>query len=71
VRVRDRDRRESAEPLDTRAELVVEERDAVPEDVSAGRLDEESALADREARLAAEPDEAGLLLADVRAVVAS
>jgi hypothetical protein len=71
VRVRDRDRGDAAELLDPRAELVVEERDAVPEDVSTGRLDEERALADGEARLAAEPDEARLLLADVRAVVAS
>src|SRR4029079_19647690 len=55
VRVRDRYRGDAAELLDARAELVVEERDAVPEDVAARarRLDEERALADREARLAA------------------
>ena len=70
MRVRDRDRGDPAELLDPRAELVVEERDAVPEDVAAPRRDEERALADREARLAADPEEARPLLADLGAVVA-
>src|SRR2546423_14075431 len=50
VRMRDRDRADPAELLDPRAELVVEERDAVPEDVAAPARspDEERALADRE-----------------------
>jgi len=71
VRVGDRDRGDPAELLDARAELVVEERDAVPEDVAARarRLDEERALADREARLAADPDETRRLLANLGAVV--
>jgi hypothetical protein len=70
VRVRDRDRSQAAGRLDVRADLVVEERDAVPQDVPAGRADEQRALADREARLAADPDEAWRLLADLGAVVA-
>jgi len=70
VRVRDRDRGEPAELLDARADLVVEQRDAVPEDVPARSLDEERALADREARRRADADQARLLLPDVRAMVA-
>jgi hypothetical protein len=69
--VRDRDRRQPSGGLDVRADLVVEERDAVPQDVPTGRADEQRALADREARLAADPDEAGRLLADLGAVVAT
>jgi hypothetical protein len=69
VRVRDRDRIEAARRPDVRADLVVEERDAVPQDVPAGRADEQRALADREARLAADPDEPRRLLADLGAVV--
>jgi hypothetical protein len=69
VRVRDRDRLEAAGGLDVRADLVVEERDAVPQDVPAGRADEQRALADREARLAPDPDEPGRLLADLGTVV--
>jgi hypothetical protein len=67
--MRDRDRGDPAELLDLRAELIVEERDAVPEDVAARCLDEERALADREARLAADPDDAGPLLADLGVVI--
>jgi len=68
--VGDRDRGDPAELLDTAADLVVEERDAVPEDVSARRLDEERALADREVRSRADARQPRLLLADVGAVVA-
>src|SRR5207244_9844761 len=45
--------------------------DAGPEDVAARRLDEERALADRKARLAADSDEARSLLADLRAMGAA
>jgi len=38
--MRDRDRRKASPCLDRRDELVVEERDAVPEDVPARSLDE-------------------------------
>jgi hypothetical protein len=71
VRVRDRDRPEPAELLDAGADLVVDERYAVPEDVPFRAPDEERALADREAWVAADADEPRLLLADVGAVVAA
>src|SRR5439155_24586452 len=68
VRMRDGDRRHTAERGDRRDKLVVDERDAVPEDVAAWGLDEECPLPDREARLAADPGQARLLLADLGAV---
>jgi hypothetical protein len=71
VRVRDRDRAEPAELLDAGADLVVEQRDAVPEDVPARCLDEEGALPDREARRRADANQARPLLPDVRAMVAA
>ena len=48
VRVRDRDRRETTPLLDSGDDLVVEQRDAVPQHVAALRRDEQGALADCE-----------------------
>jgi hypothetical protein len=42
---------------------VVQQGDAVPEHVAAGRLHQQGALADTESRLDPDPGQAGLLLA--------
>ena len=68
VRMRDRDRGEAALAVDALDELVVEERDAVPEDVAGRALDEQRALADRERRRAADAEHAAVV-ADVGLVV--
>ena len=61
VRVRDRDPGEAAAPLHFGGGLLVEERDAVPEQVRAAIRDEQGALPDRERRLGADADEAGVV----------
>lgn len=48
VRMADDDADEAAERVDPRDGLVVQQRDAVPEDVAGGGLDEDGALADGE-----------------------
>src|SRR5262249_8800003 len=51
VRVRDRDLRDPAQLLDPRDRRLVDQPDAVPEEVAFGRLDQEGPLADAELRL--------------------
>jgi hypothetical protein len=64
VRVRDGDRADAAGGIDCGGDRVVDERNAVPEQV----LNEKRALPDSEARLGANPDQSRLQLLDPRAV---
>ena len=64
VRMGDRDRRQPALGRDALDDLVVEVCDAVPEHVAGVALDEQRALADREARRAADAEDA-VVVADV------
>ena len=64
VRVRDRDLGDPAQLLDPRDRRVVDQPDAVPEDVALGRLDQEGPLADAELRLGVDRVEVLLLLLD-------
>ena len=67
--MRERDRGQAAPLVHRRLRRRVEERDAVPEDVAALRLDEVGVLADREGRLGADRGQPGLeLLEGVRMV---
>src|SRR5205085_12429354 len=66
--MRDRDRGNPAACLDRSDRLVVDQGDAVPEEVPGGRLDEERALADRERRVGPDPSQPGLLLLDAVAM---
>src|SRR6188472_4112364 len=68
VRVRDRDRGQAAALANGALDLPVEQRDAIPQHVAAGGLDEQRALLDREARLRPDPGQSGLLGAEVGAV---
>ena len=63
VRMRDGDRLEAAEALDQGHGGVIQQRDAVPQDVAVRRADEQRALADGECRLRADADQARLVLA--------
>ena len=60
VRMRDRDRREPAAALDLGGGRVVEQRDAVPQQVRVAVGDEQRALADGELRLGPDADEVAL-----------
>ena len=55
MRMRDCDGADPAACVDLGGRVVVEEGDAIPEQVSSGRLREQSALADREFRFCADP----------------
>src|SRR6185503_19465294 len=57
VRMRDRDHRDPAFVPDAVDELVIEVRDAVPQDVARAALDEQRALTDGERRRAADPED--------------
>jgi hypothetical protein len=66
--MRDGDCGNAALRLDLAGGLVVEQRDAVPEQVRALPRDEEGALADRERRLRSDPDEPGVVANPVAVV---
>src|SRR4051794_10113145 len=68
MRMRDGDRRETAQRLDHLDDGLVEQRQTVPEHVSAARAHEKRALADGEVRLDADADETRLFLLDRVAV---
>ena len=61
VRVRDRDRGEPAAPLDLRRGRLVEQRDAVPQQVGVAVGDEQRALADRECGIGADAGQRALV----------
>jgi hypothetical protein len=68
VRVRDGDRRQASALLDLLRGGVVEQRDAVPQQVGVAEGDEQRALADREVRRRPDADEIALSTDIVRAV---
>ena len=68
VRMRDRNRHETAVPAHERL-VLREQRQAIPQDVAAGRLDEQRTLADREFGLDPDSGELRLDFADVGAVL--
>src|SRR6266851_1520371 len=68
VRVADRYRADPAQFADLRDKFVVEVGDHVPQHVPARRPDQESALANRDGWLSADPDDAGSLFLNPAAV---
>ena len=64
VRMRDGDGAQAAETLDEGDGGLVDERDAIPQDVAVRRANEQRALADGETRLGADADQARLVLAE-------
>ena len=62
--MRNRDGVQPAKPLDQGDRGVVDQRDAIPQDVALRRAQEQCALADGELRLRADADEAWLVLAE-------
>src|SRR5882672_521993 len=62
--MRNRDGVQPAKPLDQGDRGVVDQRDAIPQDVPLRRAQEQCALADGELRLRADADEAWLVLAE-------
>src|SRR5579862_8369491 len=62
--MRYRDGVQSAKPVDQGDRGVIDQRDAVPQDIPLRCANEQSALADREPRLRADPDEPRLVLAE-------
>src|SRR6478672_9115059 len=55
---------QSAKPVDQSDRGVIDQRDAIPQDIPLRRAKKQSALADRELRLRADPDEPRLVLAE-------
>ena len=62
--MRNRDGVQSAKPVDQGDRGVIDQRDAIPQDVAFRRAQEQCALADGELRLRADADEAWLVLAE-------
>jgi len=60
--VRDRDSLDPAQALDLRRGLLIEQRDAVPEEIALWRLDQQGPLPNGELRLRPDPDQARLML---------
>ena len=64
VRMRNGDGAQSAKPIDQGDRGVIDQRDAIPQDVPFRRTQEQCALPDGEFWLGADADEAGLVLAE-------
>src|SRR5215813_3860424 len=62
VRMRDSDGAQSAECVDQGDRGIIDQRDAIPQDVPLKRTQKQRALPDGELRLRADADEAGLIL---------
>ena len=62
--MRNRNGVQSAKPVDQGDRGVIDQRDAIPQDIPLRCAKEQSALADRELRLRADPDEPRLVLAE-------
>src|SRR3977135_1862789 len=62
--MRNRDGVQSAKPVDQGDRGVIDQRDAIPQDIPLRCAKEQSALADRELGLRADPDEPRLVLAE-------
>jgi hypothetical protein len=71
VRVRDGDGGQPAKALDGLDGRVVDQRDAIPEDVAAGGLNEQGPLADAELRLSADSGQVWLFRPDLVHVIGS
>src|SRR5438046_5245212 len=64
MRMRNRDSVQPAKPVDQGDRGVIDQRDAIPQDIPLRCAKEQSALADRKLRLRADPDEPRLVLAE-------
>src|ERR1700755_2511124 len=62
--MRNRDGVQSAKPVDQGNRGVIDQRDAIPQDIPLGCTKEQSALADRELGLRTDPDESRLVLTE-------
>src|SRR6266404_3928981 len=62
--MRNRDGMQPAKPVDQGDRGVIDQRDAIPQNIALGCAKEQSALADREPGLCADPDEPRLVLAE-------
>src|SRR5215510_4378308 len=64
VGMRDRDGAQPAKPVDQGDRGVIDQRDAIPQDIPLSCAKEHGALADRELALRADPDQPRLVLAE-------